>query len=332
MPCSSVWLNALSSLRSHMSIVSALLVQLGIDVAHRLQHHLAVARQELALDADPVALDDRTAHEPAQDVAAVLVGRHDAVGDQEAHPARVVGEDPHRPVGREVAAVGAAAELLAEVHERADLVRLEHGDGVLHDRREPVEPEPRVDVLRRQRRERALGVLVVLHEHEVPVLEEALVLAAREVVGLAEVQPAVEVELRARPARAGRPGLPEVLRARQRDDPLARHADRQPRLDRLLVEPDAERVVALEHRDPDVLGLEAEAVERELPRHLDGALLEVVAHREVAEHLEEREVAVGRADLVDVDRPEALLARREPVVRRPLLAEEVRLERVHARR
>ena len=61
-----------------------------------------------------------------------------------------------------------------------------------------------------------------------------------QVVGLAEVQPAVEVELRARPARAGRAGLPEVLRAVARHDPLARHADRQPRLDRLLVEADAE--------------------------------------------------------------------------------------------
>ena len=98
-------------------------------------------------------------------------------------------------------------------------------------------------------------VLVELHEDEVPVLEEALVLAAGQVVGRAELQAAVEVELRARAARPGRAGLPEVLRARAEDDPLARHADRLPRLDRLLVGAEAELLVALEDRDPDVLRL-----------------------------------------------------------------------------
>ena len=77
----------------------------------------------------------------------------------------------------------------------------------------------------------------------------------------------------------------------QQDDALARHADRQPGLDRLLVGAEAELLVALEDRDPDVVGVEAEARLRQLPRHLDGGLLEVVADREVAEHLEERQVA-----------------------------------------
>ena len=62
--------------------------------------------------------------------------------------------------------------------------------------------------------ERVGRLLVVLHEDEVPVLEEARVLAAREVVGAAELEPAVEVELGAGAARPGRAGLPEVLAAR----------------------------------------------------------------------------------------------------------------------
>ena len=152
-------------------------------------------------------------------------------------------------------------------------------------------------------------VLVELHEDEVPVLQEALVLAAGKIVGLAEVQPAVQVELAARAARTGRPRLPEVLRARAADDPLARDADRQPRLDRLLVRAEAELLVALEDRDPDVVRVEAEALERELPGERDRALLEVVAHREVAEHLEERQVPRRQAHLIDVGRAEALLAR-----------------------
>ena len=80
------------------------------------------------------------------------------------------------------------------------------------------------------------------------------------------------------------------------------------------------------------LGVEAEALERQLPGELDGALLEVVADREVAEHLEEREVARGGADVVDVG---ACGSTSGSVVSRWCggfsLAQEVRLERVHAR-
>ena len=115
-------------------------------------------------------------------------------------------------------------------------------------------------------------VLVELHEHEVPVLEEALVVAARQIVGLAELDAAVEVQLRAGAARSGRPRLPEVLRARALDDPLARHADLEPRLDRLLVRAQAELVVAREHRDPDVVsGAKPKPSRRQVPGEADVA-------------------------------------------------------------
>jgi hypothetical protein len=305
--------------------------ELGVGRAHELAHDAREPRQEARLDADPAALEDRAAHDPAQDVAAILVGGHDAVRDQERHAARVLGEDAQRAVGVVVLVVRAAAELLAELDQRQEEVRLVHGVGALLEHGHALEPKSGVDVLGRQRGQDALGLLVVLHEHEVPVLEEALVVATREVVLGAELEPAVVVELGAGAAGPGRARLPEVLRARQQHDPLAWEADRQPRLDRLLVGAEAERIVALEDRDPDALGVEAEVLQRELPRHLDRAVLEVVAEREVAEHLEERQVALGETDLVDVRRAEALLARGQPLVRRLLAPLEVRLERVHAR-
>ena len=117
---------------------------------------------------------------------------------------------------------------------------------------------------------------------------------------------AVEVELGARAARAGRAGLPEVLGLAEALDPLARHADLHPALDASSSAGHA--LHALEDRDPDLLGVEAEDLGRELPAEADRVVLEVVADREVAEHLEEGEVARGVADLVDVGRAEALLA------------------------
>ena len=59
-------------------------------------------------------------------------------------------------------------------------------------------------------------------------------------------------------------------------------------------------VVALEVRDPDEVGIELQVVEGELPREADGPLFEVVAHREVAEHLEEGAMPRGQPHLVDV--------------------------------
>src|SRR5664279_2139030 len=100
--------------------------------------------------------------------------------------------------------------------------------------------------------------------------------------------------------------------------------------DRLLVGPEAELLVALEHRHPDVLRCEAVDLARELPGELDRLALEVVAEGEVSEHLKERQVARGVADVVDVDRAKDLLAVRQARRRRSFLAEEVRLQRVHA--
>ena len=65
-------------------------------------------------------------------------------------------------------------------------------------------------------------------------------------------------------------------------------------------------------------------------RKLDRALLEVLPEREVAEHLEERQVVAVEADLVDVGRPEAFCDSRRQRRGRRLQAEEERHLRLHA--
>ena len=219
----------------------ALLGELGVRRTHELGHDVGVARQVAGLEAEHPALLDRAAHEPAQDVAALLVGGHDAVGDEEGHRPGVVGEDPQRPCRLAVGAVPPPGELLPQVDQRAELVGVEDRRHVLEDRRHAVEPHAGVDVPVGQGGERARGILVELHEHEVPELQEALGVVAGTVVGSAEGLAAVEVELRARTRRAGRPGLPEVVLVAERDDPVVGHADRAPGLDRLLVGTEAER-------------------------------------------------------------------------------------------
>jgi hypothetical protein len=274
----------------------------------------------------------RAAHDAPQDVAAILVRRDDPIGEQDGHRATVVGEDPKRPGGREVLAVALAAQLLAELDERPEVVGLEHRFHVLEDRRHALEPHAGVDVLHRQLRQRAVPLELVLHEHEVPELEEPLGVVTGAVGVRPERVAPVEVELGARAAGAGRAGLPEVVLPPEQDDALAGDADRTPAFDRLLVRTETELLVAPEDADPDALLVEAEALGGQLEGELDGALLEVVADREVAEHLEEREMPVRHADVLDVRRAKGLLARGQAARRRLLLAAEVGLEGLHAGR
>ena len=93
-------------------------------------------------------------------------------------------------------------------------------------------------------------------------------------------------------------------------------------------------VVGLVDRHPEPVGVEAEHLGVELPGERDGLGLEVVAKAEVPEHLEEREVAVGAADVVEVivfaSGPDTLLHGRGAWVGRRFLTHEVGLERDHA--
>src|SRR5690349_5222868 len=85
-----------------------------------------------------------------------------------------------------------------------------------------------------------------------------------------------------------------------------------------------------------MFGRELQLPGDELPRKPDRIALEVVAKREIAEHLEERVMPRSVSDLLEIvvlpPRAHALLARRRPPsARRQLLAEEYAFELHHAR-
>jgi hypothetical protein len=303
--------------------------ELGVGGREQLERAVGELLHVRRLEPDRAPLLDRAPHDSPQHVAALFVGGHDPVGDQRRGPARVVAEDPHRARDLAALGVGAARELLGEVDQRPQRVGLEDRVEAVEDDRHPLDPHAGVDVLHRQLGQRAILGEVVGHEDVVPELDEAVAVVAGAVVGAAELDSAVEVELRAGPTRAGRTGLPEVLRARQLDDPLVGDPRLAPDLDRLFVGAETELLVTGEDRDPNPLGVEAVALNRKLPAPRDRLGLEVVAEAPVAEHLEEGQVALCVADLLDVGGAEAALDVGEPRRRRLLAAEEVGLERLH---
>ena len=275
------------------------------------------------------------AQQPAQHVAAALVGRgHPVADDHDAGPG-VVGDHPEPDVvvrGRAVAAARTSSSARAMTgRDQVGLVDVLHA---LQQGGDALDAHPGVDVLLGQLPDRRVPVLGaqlaadVLHEDQVPDLQVPVLVGDRAALGAVLGAP-VEVDLRAGPAGTGHAHVPVVVQAVAALDALGgQPGDPPPELDRL--------VVGLVHGDPDPVRVEAVAAGvlaagDQVPGVLDGAGLEVVAEGEVAGHLEERVVPGGLADLVDVQGAHALLDRGGPRVGRRRLAQEVRLELHHAR-
>ena len=309
------------------------LAQLGVGVAHLLDHD---GREPVdALEPDALAVLDRAAKEAAADVGAALVSGRDAVGDQERDGAAVVGEHAVGLARRLALGVADGGLGLDPVHDDPEAVGVVVRGDALDDAGGALEPHPGVDVLCGQRDELVPGPQVELHEDEVVELVEAVAVAGL-AAGLAAavLLAAVEEDLRAGAARAGLGGLPEVVVA-EPHDPLGRHSDALPGLDRDGVLVEAEERVPLVDGHPEPLGIELQVLRDELPRVVDGLVLEVVAEREVAHHLEEGVVAVGAPDVLEIGvlaaGAQAFLDAHGARAGRLLRPQEVRLERLHAR-
>ena len=244
----------------------------------------------------------------------------------------MVGDHAEPHVGGAVRTVLRAGQSLGGLDDRAQQVRLIHVLHALEQERDALDAHAGVDVLLGQRAEDLEGVLagalpsLVLHEHEVPDLDVAVLVGLGPAVD-AVGGPAVVEDLRARSARAGHAHGPVVVRHTAALDALLGHPDHVP--------PDAVGLVVVEvHGDPQQRGVDPEPVVvdrrgQQGPRVPDGAFLEVVAEGEVPGHLEEGVVAGGDAHLLDVEGAHTLLDGGRGGVRRGLLAEEVRLEGHH---
>ena len=220
-----------------------------------------------------------------------------------------------------------AREILRAREDRHEQVRLVVAAKAREHLRHALEAGARVDGRLRQRREHATRVAIELHEHEVPELEEAARAAGRVVVVETRHGPAIEVDLRARAARPGVAHLPEVLARPEPVDLVRRDPD--------LALPDLRCLLVLvKHRDNELGRIDLPALRDQLPGELDRLALEVIAEREVPEHLEEGVVARAAADLFEIvvlaRDAHALLRGGRALVRARLLAGEDALERHHA--
>src|SRR5262249_57254152 len=136
--------------------------------------------------------------------------------------------------------------------------------------------------------------LLELHEYQVPDLDEAVALGLGGAGRPArDVRAVVIKNLRAGTAGAKLAHLPEIIRAGDAHDlAFGQARDLLPQLERL--------VVLGEDGDQQPIDRQAELLGDEIPRKLDGAILEVIAERKIAEHLEEGVMARGIAKIIEI--------------------------------
>ena len=316
---------------------------LGLQFGELLPHLLHQSGNELAdrrlRKAEVgIAVTHGAAQDAADDVTGLDVRRQLAVGDRKGDGAQVVGDDAHRHVALGVGAVSLARQLRNTLDRRLEDIGVVIGLLALQNHAQTLEAHARIDIAGRQRLQRAVGLAVELHEDEVPDLDHLRMaridhLAAR-LGGDLRLIAQVEMNLRAGTAGTRLTHLPEVVVLVAADD-VVFGQELLPVVVSLLIEGHAVLLRAFENRGVHAVGRQFVDAAQQLPRPLDRLLLEVVAVRPVAQHLEHRVVIGVVAHLFEVvvlaRHAQALLGIGRTRIFAGRIAQKDVLELVHAR-
>ena len=267
-------------------------VKLRISDAHLLHQSWHQLEHDRILRAQHMRVAHGAAHDAAQNIAAPLVRRHHPIGNQERGRAQMVGDHPVVDFARTIR-IGRGG-MGGSLDQRAHQVGVVVVVLALEKRTDPLQPHAGVDALHLQGDHAAVGELLVLHEDVVPDLDEPVaVLIGRAGRTTPDMVAVVIENLGAGAAGTGRTHAPEVVVAGDADDLVvgkARH-----------LFPDRRRlVIGVVNGDAKLVLVEAEVLGQQLPGEGNRLILEIVAEREIAQHLEKRMVPRGVADIVEV--------------------------------
>jgi len=291
--------------------------------------------EERAFLAELVAVADSATDDPAQHIAATVIGRQRAIGNQESAGADMVGDDFQRWCGLVVFNAGDLGCGFQQIDEEVDFVVGVHA---LHDCGNALQTHAGIHRRLGQRVHHAGFVAVELHEHVVPDFDVAIAIFFRRARQAARNMRAVIVEnFSTRAARAGVAHGPEVVRCvlgalvvANADYALSGETD--------FLVPDIEGFVVFGvDRHPELFFGQIEPLRRgqKFPGKEDRVALEVIAKAEIAQHFKEGVVTRGIADVFQIvvlaAGTNALLAGGGAGVSALVKTEEHILELVHAR-
>ncbi len=206
------------------------------------------------MDSKIAAMTRGAPNDSAQHVLAIGVARHDAVGDEEGHCARMIRNRAIRDVAVDVFAVRVAvAEFLCRYLnflddglEQIDVVIAEDLSCLeaLQRGGDTLEPGSRIDMLLRQRGQLPGLIAVVLNENQVAEFDEALAsvdvhetfLARMIFLGTTRSLTAIDADFRVITTWSCRTHLPEIILVAESQNPIARqHVQLDPDVLGLLV-------------------------------------------------------------------------------------------------
>jgi len=307
--------------------------QFRVGFAHDFSERGDQFVEERAFLAELVAVTDGAADDPAQHIAATVIGRQGAIGNQESAGADVVGDDFQRWCGLVVFNAGDLGGGFQQIDEEVDFVVGVHA---LHDCGNALQTHAGIHRRLGQRMHHAGFVAVELHEHVVPDFDVAVAIFFWRARQAARNMRAVIVKnFGTRAARAGVAHGPEVvggvlgaLVVANADYALSSEAN--------FLVPDVESFVVFGvDRDPELFLGQIEPLRRgqEFPGKEDRVALEVIAKAEVAQHFKEGVVTRGVADVFQIvvlaARPHAFLRGGGAAVGALVKTEENVLELVH---
>ncbi len=265
--------------------------QLRVDAAHLGDDGFAHLGQEGARKADLAPVAESPANDQAQHIAGPgRAGAH-AVRDQKGGGAGMVGDDAIAGLVLLALHRGVTQERLDPIQDRREKVRLIVDGRILHDADDAFEAHARVDAGLGQRRAYAVGILVVLHEHQVPDLQPAPTAVVEEHGAGGRVLPSgpsagagvltpIEVNLARGAAWTDITHRPEIGLVTHTVDALRRNPE--------IVGPHTEgEIIVLMDRVEQALRVQTHGNGQELVGEANGFTLEVVTKAEIAQHLEQ---------------------------------------------
>src|SRR6266567_7016431 len=301
--------------------------QFWVGFTHQVPDLSYKLTQERAAIPEQPAVPNCAAHNFAEDIAAAFVGGEQSIGNEEGGGTSVVGDDTEGGGAafaffeRFLFLKIDAAEFRRAFHQRDEEIGVVIGDNALEDGSRAFEAHACVDTGARERDQRetwardydTFGIwnrhAVVLHEHEVPdfdvtaaVAREFAVSVERFCSGLAHIV----MDFAAGAARTGIAHGPEVFfETGNGKNSVRRNFLRKPMALGFLIDSQggARRDLgAAEHGEVKFVFVDAEPLRRsdQFPGVSNGLLLEIIPEGKIAEHLEERVMALGEADVFQV--------------------------------
>ena len=184
--------------------------QFGKSKAHFMDQRRHQAEHQGITRAEQLQMPHGASHDAAQHIAAPLVRRQNAVGDQEAGRAQMVGNDAER--GGAVLLRPAPERGGRRFNQAAEEIGFEDAFHALQHGRHALESHSRVDRRTRQRRPHAGRMLLELHEDQVPEFQETVAVLFRGAGRPAlDMLAPVDEYFRARAAGAGVAHCPEIV-------------------------------------------------------------------------------------------------------------------------